>query len=253
MFVSSAPFFALLGALLHCSYGVPIGGGVVPCPVCQDPPMGQWSQWSEWSLCSQQYGAYSQSRSRTCSSTQCPGGDSEQARACTPQQQPPEWSQWGAWSQCSASCGGGFCSRQRICNSQCNVCACAGASTEQIPCNTQACSCWSEWSAWSGCSITCGLGGFRSRTRQCKCAQCPQGEPSSQQEPCDGPTPCPYQPPPACDACQQTPPPPCQTCQVPQIQPCQTCGQYPPPCVTCGRKKRLAMQAKQKELRLKQW
>uniref|UniRef100_A0A1I7ZMG9 Thrombospondin type 1 domain protein n=1 Tax=Steinernema glaseri TaxID=37863 RepID=A0A1I7ZMG9_9BILA len=242
MFASSTALFALLGAFLPCSYGVPIGQGVVPCPVCQqDPPMGFWSQWTEWSQCTQQYGAFSQSRSRTCSSTQCPGGDGEQARPCTPQQQPPEWSQWGQWGQCSASCGGGVCTRQRVCDSVCNVCPCVGVSTEQKPCNTQPCNCWSEWSPWSGCSITCGIGGFRSRTRQCNCAQCPQGEPASQQEPCDGPTPCPYQPPPACDTCQQTPPP------------CQTCVQYPPPCVVCGRKKRLAMQAKEKEMRLAKW
>ncbi|TKR72905.1 hypothetical protein L596_020289 [Steinernema carpocapsae] len=182
MFASSAICLALFGAFFQACSGVPIGGGVVPCGLpqcqpcvtCRDPPMGAWTEWTQWSQCAQAYGAFSQTRRRTCSSTQCPGGDGEQARACTPPQEPPQWSQWGAWGQCSVTCGTGVCTRQRTCMSQCSSCPCQGPAIEQKPCQQQPCSCWTQWSAWSQCSITCGLGGFRSRTRQCTCAQLPK-------------------------------------------------------------------------------
>ena len=45
--------------------------------------------------------AYSQTRTRTCSTgTGCLGGSSEESQPCQPQYSAPEWGQWSAWSSC---------------------------------------------------------------------------------------------------------------------------------------------------------
>ncbi|KAK0422030.1 hypothetical protein QR680_007321 [Steinernema hermaphroditum] len=58
------------------------------CPICQQPIDGQWGLWSAWSPCAYEYGAYSQTRQRSCSYYQCPGGDSQESRACQVYQVP---------------------------------------------------------------------------------------------------------------------------------------------------------------------
>uniref|UniRef100_A0AC35FVF3 Uncharacterized protein n=1 Tax=Panagrolaimus sp. PS1159 TaxID=55785 RepID=A0AC35FVF3_9BILA len=192
------------------------------CPVCNGA--GQWSGWSEWGLCNMQYGAYSKQRIRTCSNSNCYGA-AEESQACTVQRDPPvaapQWNSWQPWSGCSVSCGGGVESRTRTCNNQCSVCQCQGAATEQRPCNPDPCCSWLQWSPWSECSVTCGEGGVRHRTRQCSCTSCPYGE-SSQQETCSGPAACPI----TCNVCNEPPPPPPPTCNV--------CNPPPPPCSACG-------------------
>ncbi|KAE9551927.1 hypothetical protein FO519_004856 [Halicephalobus sp. NKZ332] len=198
------------------------------CPVCN--LQGQWSEWSGWSLCAQQYGAYSQTRTRTCSNNNCYGGNSESIACVTQHDDPtpqghPEWNPWGSWNTCSASCGGGLQYRQRTCNTNCGVCQCQGAATDQRECNKKACCHWKKWSPWSECSVTCGSGGIQSRTRECTCSTCPSGL-SYEQKTCSGPA-CPSH----CPVCDQPPTPP----------PCSICNQPPPPCSACGyygRKKR---------------
>ena len=140
----------------------------IPC----NTPATEWSEWSEWSLCSQQYGAYSKTRTRTCLNSAvstCEGASSESIACLSDSPTTPEWNSWGEWSGCSASCGGGSQYRQRTCNTHCGVCQCQGPATEQRECNTQSCCHWNEWSAWSQCSVTCGVGGVQSRTRDCTC------------------------------------------------------------------------------------
>uniref|UniRef100_A0A7E4VNW9 Hemicentin-1 n=1 Tax=Panagrellus redivivus TaxID=6233 RepID=A0A7E4VNW9_PANRE len=232
----------MLGSILVLVVGV-VGFALAnPCPVC-GPTVGTWSGWSEWGLCSQQYGAYSQQRTRTCStgSSNCYGADSESI-ACVVQRDPvpsppavaPEWNSWGSWSGCSASCDGGFQYRQRTCNTQCGVCTCVGPVTDQQTCNLQPCCTWQDWSPWSECSVTCGSGGVRYRTRQCSCGNCGAGE-TSQQQSCSSPTTCPT----TCNVCQNPPPPP------PPPPTCNICNQPPPPCSACGyygrRKRRQAL------------
>ncbi|KAE9548214.1 hypothetical protein FO519_008575 [Halicephalobus sp. NKZ332] len=137
---------------------------------------------------------------------------------------PPQWNSWGPWSSCSASCGSGFQTRTRTCNTQCGVCQCQGPSTEQQPCNGGNCCDWTLWTPWSECSVTCGSGGVKYRTRQCTCLQCSSGS-SNEQEACNGP----YQCPTTCSVCGNPPPPP------PPPPSCNTCNQPPPPaCSTCG-------------------
>uniref|UniRef100_A0A0N5AHH2 PSI domain-containing protein n=1 Tax=Syphacia muris TaxID=451379 RepID=A0A0N5AHH2_9BILA len=158
----------------------------VQCPTCQ----GQWGEWGPWSDCTYQYGVWGMTRERTCLGTNCEGARDE-AIQCTPPTTttlaPPVWSNWGSWGSCSASCGGGIQSRTRQCIKVTGqTMDCAGASTEQRNCNPQPCCKWSEWSAWSGCSVTCGEG-LSVRHRQCSCSQGCQGE-SMQQQTCSSPS-----------------------------------------------------------------
>ncbi|KAH7709155.1 Protein F14H12.3 [Aphelenchoides avenae] len=140
-------------------------GGIViipqPCVTCVSPQAGSWGPWSDWSLCEQQFG----------------GGSSNEARPClTYQDEPPTTprsvlvGEWGPWSQCSASCGRGTRSRQRQCTFSGGApAACNVPTSEQEVCDMGTCCQRTSWMAWSECSVTCGGGGVRYRTRQCTC------------------------------------------------------------------------------------
>uniref|UniRef100_A0A7I5E5E1 Coadhesin-like n=1 Tax=Haemonchus contortus TaxID=6289 RepID=A0A7I5E5E1_HAECO len=231
-----------------------IGTGVVPggCGNCHVSGGGGWSQWSEWAGCVAVFGLQSQTRYRTCIMTTCQGTSSE-ARPCTPNVQPTpapapppppappaQWTEWGPWGACSASCGGGIASRTRICNHGCTVnCHCPGPAVDTMPCNTQPCCEYSEWSTWSPCSVTCGMNGVTYRTRTCSCAQgCEALGPATEQSVCNAEVPCPtvYEPPPPPAPPVTSAPTTCVTCYIP-VPSCITCVYYGT-CCGYGRRKR---------------
>ena len=82
------------------------------------------------------------------------------------------WSDYGAWSACSVECGGGKQTRKRKCNNPApenGGAECQGVSVETRSCNKQACPVdggWSDYGAWSACSVECG-GGQQTRERKC--------------------------------------------------------------------------------------
>ena len=156
----------------------------------------QWSQWHDWSECSRTCGGGKQVRIKTCQQISvrsknsyntyidtCVGQESpaalkqasEQTRSCNVEgcEVPYQWASWSAWSLCSVTCDIGTKTRERICSP-------AKDGGEPCPdkrkekdlyyqtenCTMPECETFleSQWTAWSGCSVTCGIGKvFRER------------------------------------------------------------------------------------------
>ncbi|XP_019643716.1 PREDICTED: coadhesin-like [Branchiostoma belcheri] len=82
------------------------------------------------------------------------------------------WSSWGGWSSCSVTCGSGSQSRHRTCTNPAPAYGganCAGSAQETRQCNAGSCPVnggWTIWGAWTGCSVTCGVG-TETRDRTC--------------------------------------------------------------------------------------
>ena len=154
--------------------------GTAFCPV-----NGSWEEWTEWGSCSVplsgQCGTQSgvRRRERTCIPPQHGGltcqGDNAQISSCGPPACEPvdsTVSQWQQWGSCTRTCGTG----QRVRNRQCLSLGLYGGITcmdrgleETEDCNTLPCpvdAVVSDWSSWSGCSMTCG-DGTQTRTRTC--------------------------------------------------------------------------------------
>ncbi|XP_076457727.1 uncharacterized protein LOC143291640 isoform X2 [Babylonia areolata] len=151
------------------------------CYPAAAPVNGAWSPWGAWSACSATCGDGTRMRIRTCNNPppnacgqMCVGDDMEttgcrQERCCTPVH--GSWNPWAAWSECSASCGVGSRERVRTCTGP-NECGrqCVGTPREQTGCYAGDCcvqGVWGAWAPWSTCSVTCGSGGVKERSRRC--------------------------------------------------------------------------------------
>ncbi|XP_052760873.1 coadhesin-like [Mya arenaria] len=76
------------------------------------------------------------------------------------------WGGWTSWSTCSVTTGTGSTERHRSCNNPAPAHFgkdCTGISQQHNPCTVNV---WSDWTAWSQCTVTCGTG-EKLRMRHC--------------------------------------------------------------------------------------
>ncbi|XP_035663694.1 coadhesin-like [Branchiostoma floridae] len=174
-----------------CDNPAPSNGGLFCSGAAQDfqsctralcPVDGNWSPWSFWSSCDVTCASGVQFRNRSCDNPPPIGGGancsgvSDDFQVCNTSQLCPvhgNWSQWSPWSACNVTCGLGSQSRNRSCDSpppQHGGANCGGSPAEVQSCDSgQPCAVhgnWSQWSPWSACNATCGLGS-QSRYRSC--------------------------------------------------------------------------------------
>uniref|UniRef100_A0A8C3FDE3 Properdin n=1 Tax=Chrysemys picta bellii TaxID=8478 RepID=A0A8C3FDE3_CHRPI len=127
-------------------------------------------------------------RTRTCTSpppknggARCPG---EKYQGLLTRPVSPvhgSWTPWSPWSDCPVTCGNGTHVRTRACINpppRNNGSACAGPEAEAQGCAARPCPGeWPaercDWSAWSPCSRSCGIG-LATRTGTCACPS-PEG------------------------------------------------------------------------------
>ena len=76
------------------------------------------------------------------------------------------YSNWSEYSSCSKTCGNGEHSRTRECVGGICSLATSDDKIETKSCMDKECIILSEWSEWSGCSVTCGPG-LQTRSRTC--------------------------------------------------------------------------------------
>ncbi|XP_069785281.1 properdin-like [Narcine bancroftii] len=176
-----------------------------PCvehPCCQQD--GGWSSWGPWDPCSVTCGVGQQRRQRTCSqpAPSCGGqcyGPQENHQECNTKQTCPthgSWSPWGAWGACSETCRREGSERSpirrrgRICGSPAPSVIppgreCAGEGEDIGHCDflphCPVAGNWGPWSAFSPCTVSCGLGKLLQRRR------CDQPAPRHDGAPCLGP------------------------------------------------------------------
>ncbi|XP_065934945.1 uncharacterized protein [Magallana gigas] len=146
-----------------------------PCPVD-----GHFNEWGTWTLCSHSCGGGIKTRFRLCNDPfpafggrNC-SGSFQQFSQCNPLPCPIDGglSIWNEWSLCSSTCGGGIQIRNRSCTNpvpQNGGKECEGETADSLDCNAHECPIdgnFSDWGAWTMCSVTCG-GGARVRSRTC--------------------------------------------------------------------------------------
>ena len=156
-----------------CVNGSDCEGDVTEAKACtinngKCPTPGPWSDWGE---CSERCDGGTQSRSRSCLNGQ-PGelgciAAFDESRVCN-QRPCPFYTPWKS-SDCSATCGGGFEAQSRSCANLARGLEdyCTEETTRLVRCNEQDCPLWTEWSEYSPCSRTCGVG-KKTRKRLCE-------------------------------------------------------------------------------------
>nr|XP_002126263.1 SCO-spondin [Ciona intestinalis] len=82
------------------------------------------------------------------------------------------WTEWTSWGTCPAPCGQtAVQTRSRMCPlGEVGVSPCLGLASETRTCHPViVCASWTQWQAWSACSVSCeGVGTFKNRYRTCQ-------------------------------------------------------------------------------------
>ncbi|XP_071836091.1 uncharacterized protein [Apostichopus japonicus] len=148
------------------------------CP----PVNGSYSNWSNFTECSTTCGGGVKNRTRSCDNPppQHGGADcvepSVEVKDCNMDPCPIDGgvSAWSAWTECTVSCGGGKQYRNRSCTDPPPAYGGFNCSDplEQVRNCSENVTCpihgnYTEWTAWSNCSIQCGGNGTTYRTRNC--------------------------------------------------------------------------------------
>ena len=147
---------------------------------------GNYSSWSGYSACSISCGVGTKTRKRVCNhpipdygGRNCSKlGPSSQTVECNTRPCPVHggYTPWSNFTECSASCGGeGRRYRRRNCTNPepqygGQDCFGIGPAIETTECGERPCPIpggYTPWSNFSECSISCGGGGTRYRTRNC--------------------------------------------------------------------------------------
>jgi len=178
-----------------------------PCNTQFCPIDCVWGEWEEWGPCSATCGPTTQTATRVISVPAEWGGEectdeNSKTQDCVDSPACPVdcvWDDWSLWSECSEECDGGEQERTREqVPAQNGGASCPDSASEKRDCNTDACpgDCvWDEWTRWTPCSVTCGVGtqstlryvltpavgagkpcsGSASATQSCKEKPCPEG------------------------------------------------------------------------------
>ncbi|XP_048584555.1 SCO-spondin isoform X2 [Nematostella vectensis] len=148
---------------------------------------GEWSEWGAWTFCSSSCGGGKRRSRRACEKTTeilvkdgagCQGsGLREESCNLAPCPTHGGWGAWTSWTRCSSTCFIGQQLRTRNCTNPIPHFGgekCVGAAMEKRVCKEKV-KCakigeWNAWTAWSDCSVSCGVGA-RYRIRACPDSQ----------------------------------------------------------------------------------